>query len=84
MGHGPGAVVGLADAAQHLANGKVALTAADAITTLFDYLGIADPSPATRARFEAWYTSANTSTNGWSIRGNALMIGLVSPDFQLA
>jgi uncharacterized protein (DUF1800 family) len=65
-------------------NGKVALTAAAAITTLFDYLGIVEPSPATRARFEAWYTSANTTANGWSIRGNALMIGLVSPDFQLA
>jgi uncharacterized protein (DUF1800 family) len=65
-------------------NGKVALTASAAITTLFDYLGIVEPSSATRARFEAWYTSANTSANGWSIRGNALMIGMVSPDFQLA
>jgi len=72
-------------------NGKVALTATDAINTLFDTLGLLHPSlsvaevsPATRARFEAWYTAANTSANGWSIRGNALMIGLLSPDFQLA
>ena len=73
------------------ANGRVALTATEAITTLFDTLGVVHPSigvaelsPATRARFEAWYTAANTSTNGWSIRGNALMLGLLSPDFQLA
>jgi uncharacterized protein (DUF1800 family) len=65
-------------------NGRVALTATDAINTLFDLLGIVEPSAATRSRFEAWYTAANTSTNGWSIRGNALMLGLLSPDFQLA
>ena len=72
-------------------NGLVAMTAPDAITLLFDTLGVVHPSlgvaevsPATRARFEAWYTAANTSANGWSIRGNALMLGLLSPDFQLA
>ncbi len=65
-------------------NGKVALTATDAITTMFDLLGISDPSAATRARLEAWYTAANNSGNGWSIRGSALMLGLVTPDFQLA
>jgi uncharacterized protein (DUF1800 family) len=65
-------------------NGRVALTAAAAITLLFDRLGIVEPSPATRARLEAWYTAANTSSNGWSIRGNALMLGLLTPDFQLA
>jgi hypothetical protein len=66
------------------ANGRVALSAAQAIQLVFDRLGIVEPSPATRARLEAWYTAANTGSNGWSIRGNALMIGLMTPDFQLA
>ena len=65
-------------------NGRVALTAPAAITLLFDRLGVVEPSPATRARLEAWYTAANTGANGWSIRGNALMLGLLTPDFQLA
>ena len=72
-------------------NGRVALTAPQAIDTLFEALwvnqpanSIAELSPATRARFEAWYTAANTSANAWSIRGSALMLGLLSPDFQLA
>jgi uncharacterized protein (DUF1800 family) len=65
-------------------NGRVALSAAAAITLLLDRLGIVEPSPATRARLEAWYSAANTPSNGWSIRGNALMLGLLTPDFQLA
>jgi uncharacterized protein (DUF1800 family) len=65
-------------------NGRVALSAPAAVSVLFDALGIVEPSPATRARLEAWYTAANTSSNGWSIRGNALMLGLLTPDFQLA
>jgi uncharacterized protein (DUF1800 family) len=65
-------------------NGRVALSAPAAITLLFDVLGIVEPSAATRTRLEAWYSAANTPSNGWSIRGNALMLGLLTPDFQLA
>lgn len=69
---------------QTASNGRVPLTAADAITEVFDLLGITDESAATRARLEQWYTGANTSGNGWSIRTNALMLGLLTPDFQLS
>ena len=65
-------------------DGRVPLSAAAAIDTTFALLGVENLSPATRARFEAWYTSANTSSTGWSIRGSALMLGLLSPDFQLS
>jgi uncharacterized protein (DUF1800 family) len=65
-------------------DGRVPLTAAAAIGAIFALLGIDDVSPATRTRFEAWYTSANTSGTGWSIRGSGLMVGLLSPDFQLS
>jgi uncharacterized protein (DUF1800 family) len=65
-------------------NGRVALTASEAADEVFALLGITDLSPATRGRFEAWYDAANATGNGWSIRGSALMLGLLSPDFQLA
>lgn len=72
-------------------NGRVALTATQAVDTIFETLWVNQPanslaevSNATRARLQAWYDSANTSGNAWSIRGTALMLGLLSPDFQLA
>lgn len=72
-------------------NGRVALTATQAVDTIFETLWVNQPSnalaelsPATRTRLQAWYDSANTSANAWSIRGTALMLGLLSPDFQLA
>ncbi len=64
--------------------GLVPLTATAAADVVFALLGITDPSPATRARFCAWYDAANKSSTAWSIRGSALMFGLLSPDFQLA
>lgn len=59
------------------------MTAANAVTAIFNDLGIVDPSPNTRSQLQSWFTSMRSSAS-WAIQPNALIMGGTCPDFQLA
>ncbi len=58
-------------------------SASEAVQMLFDSLGIIEPSSATRSRLEAWFTDT-MRTDSWYVRANALVVGALTSDFQLA
>ena len=58
-------------------------SASDAVQTIFDALGIIEPTPATRMRLEAWFARA-VQQDVWGVAFNALVMGAMSTEFQLA
>ncbi len=58
-------------------------TAANAVQQAFDRFGIVDPSPATRANLEAWFTREKSGGRNWAIQPNLVMLMLLTPDFNV-
>ncbi len=59
------------------------LQAAAGVQRMFDDLGIVEPTAATRARFESWFATARTQYS-WAIQPVGVVLGVLSPEFQLA
>ncbi len=55
----------------------------DAVQRVFDALGILEPTTATRLRLERWFAQAATQ-DVWAVAFNALAIGAMCTEFQLA
>lgn len=64
-------------------DGLASATPAVGVQRIFDALGIVEPSPATRNRLESWFATARSSYS-WAIQPHAVVLGILSPDFQLA
>ena len=58
------------------------MTPAAGVQRVFDQMGINEPSAATRSRLEAWFSTLKLN-NSWAIHPNAVMVGGLSPEFQL-
>ena len=55
----------------------------DAVQTMFDALGILEPSIVTRTRLEVWFAQS-VQQDAWALPANALAVGALTSDFQLA
>jgi uncharacterized protein (DUF1800 family) len=70
-------------AASGFLDGIESRSAADAVQMLFDALGILEPTAATRTRLELWFTRA-VQADQWAVPFNALAVGALTTEFQLA
>lgn len=55
----------------------------DAVAFIINTLGIPEPSEATVTALRNWYVSTKQN-DAWSIKSNALVMGALTPEFQLA
>ncbi len=60
------------------------LTPSDGASQIFDQFGIFEPSANTRSALEAWLTTERTGSDRWALAPNSTVMGMLSPDFQLA
>ncbi len=58
-------------------------SATTAVNRMFDDFGVNEPSAATRTRFEAWWLTSRQQYS-WSIQPYGVVLGALSPDFQVA
>jgi uncharacterized protein (DUF1800 family) len=70
------------------ANGEVspwdALSVAGAVAAAFDRFGVDDPSPATRARLEAFVAGERAASRAATASSTLAAVMTLTPDFQLA
>ncbi len=64
------------------ADGLRNMSPAAGVQRIFDQMGIDQPSTATRTRLEAWFATLKLN-HSWAIHPNAVMLGGLSPEFQL-
>jgi uncharacterized protein (DUF1800 family) len=55
---------------------------ADAAQRIFDALGIIEPLPSSRTRLESWF-EATKARYDWILPANALLVGAMTPDYQV-
>jgi uncharacterized protein (DUF1800 family) len=58
-------------------------TATAAANTILGHLGITEPSPATVRMVKGWFTDV-VADRPWGVAKDALFVGALSPEFQLA
>ena len=49
---------------------------------IFDTLGIVEPSTTSRNQLVSWFNTAQAN-HPWSIQTDALVLGAMTPDFQV-
>jgi len=61
-----------------------AMSPSDATQAVFDTFGIESPSAVSRSSLETWFEETRQVRAAWAIPSGAIMLGVLTPEFQLA